>query len=91
MWLCLSLAGLSLLVALWVLTRLTLPAQIGKIKEALQDPTDDEHVELKLCWFYRPEEAVGGRKVGAAAALGQRCHYMVTWLIIHTTRTWPTH
>ncbi|EFJ46570.1 hypothetical protein VOLCADRAFT_105484 [Volvox carteri f. nagariensis] len=39
------------------------PAYIGrirKISQALSDPAD---VELEVAWFYRPEEAVGGRKI----------------------------
>lgn len=38
---------------------------IGKIKEIKQSTSDPEEVELSVSWFYRPEEAVGGRKVGA--------------------------
>eukprot|EP00798_Chlamydomonas_sp_ICE-L_P021538 gene21538-28530_t len=35
---------------------------IGKIKEIWRTGSDDEAIELVLSWYYRPEEAVGGRK-----------------------------
>ena len=41
---------------------------IGKIKEIWQTPSSkggavDDDTSLVVSWFYRPEEAVGGRKV----------------------------
>lgn len=36
--------------------------QIGRVKGITQPETGD--TEIELTWFYRPEEAVGGRKVG---------------------------
>lgn len=38
--------------------------QIGRIKHLYQSRKDDpEDVKVEVAWFYRPEEAVGGRKV----------------------------
>ena len=36
---------------------------IGKIKEIWKAGGDDDELNLVVSWFYRPEEAVGGRKV----------------------------
>lgn len=37
--------------------------QVAKIKRLFQISSDPQDVELEVSWFYRPEEAVGGRKV----------------------------
>lgn len=38
------------------------PAYVAKIKRLFQISADPQDVELEVSWFYRPEEAVGGRK-----------------------------
>mmetsp|Transcript_31068 Transcript_31068/g.68974 ORF Transcript_31068/g.68974 Transcript_31068/m.68974 type:complete len:203 (+) Transcript_31068:257-865(+) len=38
------------------------PPFIGKIREIVQRGTTEADIEIKVTWFYRPEEAVGGRK-----------------------------
>jgi len=39
------------------------PPFIGRIKEIIKmSATDDDDIEITVAWFYRPEEAVGGRK-----------------------------
>ncbi|KAF5839534.1 BAH protein [Dunaliella salina] len=37
--------------------------QIGRIKQIVQRSASDiDEVELTVAWYYRPEEAIGGRK-----------------------------
>ncbi|PNH08668.1 Histone lysine demethylase PHF8 [Tetrabaena socialis] len=38
------------------------PAYIARIRKLVQQSSDPTDVELEVTWFYRPEEAVGGRK-----------------------------
>ncbi|KAG2488871.1 hypothetical protein HYH03_012666 [Edaphochlamys debaryana] len=38
------------------------PAYIARIKKLIQIGADPTDVELEVTWFYRPEEAIGGRK-----------------------------
>ena len=38
-------------------------AQIGKIQEIYQSGPKKDDITLKVLWYYRPEEALGGRKV----------------------------
>lgn len=37
--------------------------QIARIRKLIQIGAEPEQVELEVTWFYRPEEAIGGRKV----------------------------
>ena len=51
----------------WALTRssclTSVIHQIGKIKDIYQSGPRKEDIALKVVWYYRPEEAFGGRKV----------------------------
>lgn len=38
--------------------------QVGKIKEIVQVSSDIDDIKLKVHWYYRPEEVIGGRRVG---------------------------
>ncbi|KAG2433067.1 hypothetical protein HYH02_012771 [Chlamydomonas schloesseri] len=38
------------------------PAYIARIRKLIQIGPEPEQVELEVTWFYRPEEAIGGRK-----------------------------
>jgi hypothetical protein len=48
--------------------------QIGRIKKISQSTSEPQDVELEVTWFYRPEEAVGGRKVGGMVTKPMRVH-----------------
>lgn len=38
------------------------PAYVARIRRIVQQGDDEQSIELDVTWFYRPEEAVGGRK-----------------------------
>lgn len=42
-------------------------SQIGRVKDIFQT---DKGVEVQVAWYYRPEEAVGGRKVRGSRLVG---------------------
>lgn len=44
--------------------------QIGKVL-AIIKPDNGDEIQLKVNWFYRPEEAVGGRKVTSSSSSRQ--------------------
>jgi hypothetical protein len=64
---------------------LLLLLQIGKVvaitkpDEACCSRPEDRDVQLDVNWFYRPEEAVGGRKVRPAGVGGFLQEQQVWW------------
>ena len=54
---------MKLVLALHLSTVKFFMGQIGKIQEIYQCGNKKDDVSLKVLWYYRPEEALGGRKV----------------------------
>lgn len=46
--------------------------QIGKIVDIYQASSREDDVAVKVVWYYRPEEALGGRKAGTESMQRQR-------------------
>jgi hypothetical protein len=60
-------ACILLLLLLLLLLQIGKVVAIVKPDEAYCSRPEDRDVQLQVNWFYRPEEAVGGRKVRAQA------------------------
>lgn len=63
--------------------------QIGKIVDIEQFGPKPDDVKLDVVWYYRPEEALGGRKVGASYTDCQNEEGSCTWLMLELSEICP--